>query len=134
MKQSGEVTFDLEKKEDLGEFLSKAKFKYLTRIDGGLTQIGAYINDVRPHLEIIEFILDEFEKVVGLRSQDPDLLSQFNKLVDRMVAKKTQFERTERLFQKADEEEKALRKQEEIALRNQESEVANYQQIITDNI
>lgn len=103
MKIAGEVTFELESKADLKEFFSKANFTYLTNLNGGLTQIGSY-GDVRPVMQIMEFLLDELEPVVGLRSQDPDLFSEFKKLTERMNAKQAQFERTDRILEKAEKE------------------------------
>lgn len=89
MKLEGKVTYEIETKEDLNELLSQLRFSFLPPMpDNELTQAGALIHDVRPHICILEFIKDRFKNIIYLR---PDLNTQFNEVVDELVVLKDKF-------------------------------------------
>lgn len=82
-KTTGETIFVLEKPEDLSLFLSKAEFSYLPDLDG-LTQTGGMVTDIRPILCLLEYGAKKFDGYETIRSKDPNLLEQFNTIVDRL--------------------------------------------------
>lgn len=89
MKLEGKVTYEIETKEDLNELLSQLRFSFLPPLpDNELTQAGALIHDVRPHICILEFIKDRLKNIIYLR---PDLNTQFSNVVDELVVLKENF-------------------------------------------
>lgn len=100
MKTIGDISYELENKEDLAEFLSKATFSFLPPIESGVTQAGGYIGDVRIHLVLLEFVKDQLQDTVALRSKDPDLMKQFNDVVNELISIRDKFNKNHEIIKK----------------------------------
>lgn len=104
MKTSGQITYELEKKEDIGELMNQINFSFIPNMDG-LTQVGSMkLIDIRPHLSLIEFVKDEFknEKVKTLATAE---LEQFNKMVDELIELRQEFNKNDEILTKYQDEE-----------------------------
>jgi len=91
MKTNVDFTINLEKFEDLDDVFSCFRWDYLDNIQFGLTQVGSY-GDIRFAMELMKYVNKQFEKVLFLRSESPDLMSQYNEIFEVMAEKKKEMD------------------------------------------
>ncbi len=91
-------SIEVEKKEDLRVLIDSLHFSFLEPFHQGLTQIGCSIHDIRPHLALLEFVKDEFQEIETLRSKNPDLLKEFNNIVEELLKLKEKFNKNDELY------------------------------------
>lgn len=95
------IKIDLDTKEDLRELIHKLNWNFIEPMnEGAITQVGGYINDVRPHLALLEFVRDEFKELALLRGENPDLMSQFKNIVSDLNNIQKGFEKNAIIFYK----------------------------------
>lgn len=93
------ISYDLESREDLIAFLSKANFSYLPVNPMGkfgpekLLSVGAYIGDIRPYIEILSALTDQLDGVLALNGKE--LNEQFDGVVSKLTRLQEQFKETE---------------------------------------
>ena len=91
MKSTVDFTVSLEKFEDLEESLKFFSWDYLDNLQFGFTQVGTY-GDIRIALELMKYVNKQFENVLVLRSENPDLKSQYDNLFKVMADKKKEMD------------------------------------------
>jgi len=97
MKTAVDFTIRLESFEDLEESFKYFQWDYLDNLEFGLTQVGSH-GDIRVALELMKFVNKQFERVVILRSESPDLKSQYDELFKVMAEKKAEMDSNYKRF------------------------------------
>ena len=99
MKTAVDFTINLESFEDLDDAFKHFNWDYLDKLDNGLTQVGSY-GDIRVALELMKYVKKQFENVILLRRESPDLKSQYDELFKVMADKKKEMDNNYERFNK----------------------------------
>jgi len=76
---------ELNNLDEFSEVLQKVKWNYLEGV--GITQVGSY-GDIRVAMELLKYVNMQFKEVLLLRSEDPDLMQEFNHSFNILAAKR----------------------------------------------
>lgn len=95
MKAEIDFKIKIEKVEDFSEVFNHVELSYLE--DVGITQVGAY-GDARLALELLKYVNLQLDRVVFLRSENPDLMTDFNESVLLLQQKNEEFKKLLEIF------------------------------------
>ena len=94
-------SISIETKEELFEFIKTVN--YLPSLSDNYN--GANTGDAL-EWDLMDFIQNHFDNIIGLRSKDPNLIERFNNFVEFLNNKSEEFEKTLNLMEKYDDKRK----------------------------